>query len=113
MPNVVSKHPEVSSSTADAADGSGSRQPGNELPRLGRRMLDLVGNTPLLRLERIARDFPGLELLGKAEWYNPGGSVKDRAASRIVAEARAAGKLRPGNFRCSTPPAATPASRTP
>ena len=37
-----------------------------------------------------------LQLLGKAEWFNPGGSVKDRAASRIVAEARAAGKLRSG-----------------
>jgi len=96
MANVVSKRPEVSSSTADAAAGSGSRQPGNELSHLGRRSLELVGNTPLLRLERIAHDFPGLELLGKAEWYNPGGSVKDRAASRIVAEARAAGNLRPG-----------------
>jgi cysteine synthase B len=96
MPNVVSKGPEVSSSTADAAASGGSLQPGNEFRHLGRRSLDLVGNTPLLRLERIARDFPGLELLGKAEWYNPGGSVKDRAASRIVAEARAAGKLRPG-----------------
>jgi cysteine synthase B len=96
MPNALSKHPEVSSSTADAADGSGSRQAGNELPRLGRRALELVGNTPLLRLDRIARGFPALQLLGKAEWFNPGGSVKDRAASRIVAEARASGKIRPG-----------------
>ena len=97
MPNALSKHPQVASSTADAAEGSGSRQAGNELRPLGRRALELVGNTPLLRLERIARDFPALQLLGKAEWFNPGGSVKDRAASRIVAEARAAGKLRPGN----------------
>jgi hypothetical protein len=62
MPNALSKHPEVSSSTADAADGSGSRQAGNELPRLGRRALELVGNTPLLRLDRIARGFPALQL---------------------------------------------------
>jgi cysteine synthase B len=96
MPNVVSRIPEVSSSTADVAGGSSARQPGNQLPVIGRRSLDLVGNTPLLRLARIAREFPRLELLGKAEWYNPGGSVKDRAASRIVTEARAAGKLGPG-----------------
>jgi cysteine synthase B len=63
---------------------------------LGRRSLELIGNTPLLRLERLTRDLPGIELLGKAEWFNPGGSVKDRAASNIVAQARASGKLGPG-----------------
>ena len=66
-----------------------------------------VGNTPLLRLERIAADFPNIQLLGKAEWLNPGGSVKDRAASNIVAQARAAGKFTPGKPYW-TPPAATP-----
>src|SRR5882757_6900723 len=49
-------------------------------------------------MERIARDFPNIQLLGKAEWLNPGGSVKDRAASNIVAQARAAGKLGPGKI---------------
>ncbi len=63
---------------------------------LGRRSLELIGNTPLLRLERLTRDLPGIELLGKAEWFNPGGSVKDRAASNIVAQARASGKFGPG-----------------
>ncbi len=61
--------------------------------RLGARILDLVGNTPLLRLEKIVRDLPGIELLGKAEWANPGGSVKDRAASAIVRAAIASGEL--------------------
>jgi cysteine synthase B len=65
---------------------------------LGQRTLDRVGNTPLLRLERIARDLPNIQLLGKAEWMNPGGSVKDRAASNIVAEARASGQLAPGKI---------------
>ena len=48
--------------------------------KLGQRSLELIGNTPLLRLERIAGDLPNVQILGKAEWYNPGGSVKDRAA---------------------------------
>jgi len=65
---------------------------------LGQGTLERVGSTPLLRLERVARDLPKIQLLGKAEWMNPGGSVKDRAASNIVAEARAAGRLGPGKI---------------
>ena len=63
---------------------------------LGERLLDRIGNTPLLRLERVAADFRGVTLLAKAEWANPGGSVKDRAAARIVSEAQRAGALRRG-----------------
>jgi cysteine synthase B len=63
---------------------------------LGERPLERIGGTPLLRLERIARDFPSVQVLAKAEWANPGGSVKDRAAWSIVAEARCTGALRPG-----------------
>jgi len=64
--------------------------------KLGQRSIALIGNTPLLRLERIAREFPNVQLLGKAEWYNPGGSVKDRAAFNIVSEARRSGKFPSG-----------------
>jgi S-sulfo-L-cysteine synthase (O-acetyl-L-serine-dependent) len=64
-------------------------------PKLGQRTLERIGNTPLLRLTRIAAEFPDLTLLGKAEWLNPGGSVKDRAASNIVAEGRASGRFSP------------------
>ncbi len=63
---------------------------------LGTRPLERIGETPLLRLERIAREVPGLTLLAKAEWLNPGGSVKDRAAARIVAEGRRSGSFAPG-----------------
>jgi cysteine synthase B len=66
--------------------------------RLGLNALDRIGNTPLLRLDRIAGDAAGVEILGKAEWYNPGGSVKDRAAARIVQEAQRNGKLPPGRI---------------
>jgi S-sulfo-L-cysteine synthase (O-acetyl-L-serine-dependent) len=64
--------------------------------KLGQSSLDRIGNTPLLRLERIGRDLPNVQLLGKAEWYNPGGSVKDRAAFNIVKEGRHSGKFSTG-----------------
>jgi cysteine synthase B len=60
---------------------------------LGQSLIERIGNTPLLRLDALTADLPGVALLGKAEWYNPGGSVKDRAASNIVAEARSNGRL--------------------
>jgi S-sulfo-L-cysteine synthase (O-acetyl-L-serine-dependent) len=64
--------------------------------RLGNSVLDRIGNTPLLRLERLTAHLPTVQLLGKAEWANPGGSVKDRAASSIVAAAHAKGLLSGG-----------------
>jgi cysteine synthase B len=57
------------------------------------RLLDTIGNTPLIRLERIPREFPGIEIYGKAEYFNPGGSVKDRAARSMVLEGERSGKL--------------------
>lgn len=65
---------------------------------LGHTLVERIGNTPLLRLDAMSRDVPGVALLGKAEWYNPGGSVKDRAAAHIVAEARRSGALRQGKI---------------
>ena len=65
-------------------------------PKLGERSVARIGNTPLLRLERIGREFPQVQILGKAEWYNPGGSVKDRAAFNIVKEGRRSGKFAAG-----------------
>jgi cysteine synthase B len=62
----------------------------------GERLLERIGNTPLLRLDSLTGDLPAVELYGKAEWYNPGGSVKDRTAASIVTEARRTGKLSPG-----------------
>jgi len=65
---------------------------------LGHSLVERIGNTPLLRLDALTIDLPGVALLGKAEWYNPGGSVKDRAAANIVAEARRSGQLRAGQI---------------
>ncbi len=60
-------------------------------------ILDTIGNTPLVKL-RAASKLTGCEILGKAEWANPGASVKDRAALGIVREAEASGMLRPGGI---------------
>lgn len=57
--------------------------------------IDLIGNTPLVRLNRISDEL-GCEILGKCEFLNPGGSVKDRAALAIIEDAEARGQLRPG-----------------
>ncbi|MCU0491779.1 MAG: cysteine synthase family protein [Chloroflexaceae bacterium] len=59
-------------------------------------VLELVGNTPLLRLNRIASLPPGVSLFAKAEWYNPGGSVKDRPALWMIRDGERRGLLRPG-----------------
>ena len=60
---------------------------------LGETALQRIGNTPLLRFERMTLNLKGVQVLAKAEWANPGGSVKDRPAANIVAEAMATGKL--------------------
>lgn len=63
---------------------------------LGTRQVDLVGNTPLIELASISREVPGVTILGKAEWYNPGGSVKDRPALWMVRDGETSGALAPG-----------------
>src|SRR5579864_6102873 len=59
-------------------------------------LIGLVGNTPLLRLRSVTRGVPDSAVLAKVEYFNPGGSVKDRIALRMVAAAEASGDLGPG-----------------
>jgi cysteine synthase B len=59
----------------------------------GSSVFDMIGRTPLVRLHQFERETPGVELYAKAEWQNPGGSVKDRAAARMILEGEASGKL--------------------
>src|ERR1700692_998203 len=58
-------------------------------------LLQLIGHTPLIRLERIARDLPGIEIFAKAEFFNPGGSVKDRAGMNMILDGERTGRLTP------------------
>jgi len=64
--------------------------------RLGSSLLERIGDTPLIRLDRAVHGLDGITLLAKAEWVNPGGSVKDRAAASMVRAALANGSLAPG-----------------
>lgn len=56
-------------------------------------LLDQIGNTPLLKLERMTWDLPGVEIFAKAEFFNPGGSVKDRAGLNMILDGERSGKL--------------------
>jgi len=90
-----SKTAAISSSANSAESREGTSGLGETL---GHSLMERIGNTPLLRLDAVTRDLQGVTLLGKAEWYNPGGSVKDRAAANIVAEAGRRGLLYPGRI---------------
>jgi cysteine synthase B len=59
-------------------------------------LLEHIGNTPLVRMERLAEGLSGIEIYGKAEFLNPGGSVKDRPALNMILDGERTGRLRPG-----------------
>jgi cysteine synthase B len=67
-----------------------------EARSIGASLLDRIGNTPLVRVARVTAEFPEVTFAGKAEWFNPGGSVKDRAAYSMIRAGEKSGALRPG-----------------
>ena len=71
-------------------------QPTAPTARLGQRLVERVGNTPLIRIERFGTEYPNVGIFAKAEWFNPGGSVKDRAALSMIRDGERRGALRPG-----------------
>jgi len=58
-------------------------------------LLDQIGNTPLIRLKKLDSQFPGVEIHAKAEFFNPGGSVKDRAGLNMILDGERSGRLTP------------------
>ena len=91
MTLIARRDPRIQLPTSNiqpAISGPGLRyiQPGDEL-------FARVGNTPLLPLRRISAQFPNVEIYAKAEWFNPSGSVKDRAAREIILAAERSGDL--------------------
>ena len=63
---------------------------------IGQSVLERIGNTPLLRITKVTSEFPNVQFFAKAEWYNPGGSVKDRPALSMIRSGLATGKLTAG-----------------
>jgi S-sulfo-L-cysteine synthase (O-acetyl-L-serine-dependent) len=76
--------------------------PFTTIPRLSAEpatsVLAQIGNTPLLHLPKISAEFPGVEIYAKAEYFNPGGSVKDRPALNMILDGERTGKLVPGKI---------------
>jgi len=64
-------------------------------PHADTSVLGQIGNTPLLRLAKLTADLPGIDIYGKAEYFNPGGSVKDRPALNMILDGERTGKLNP------------------
>jgi S-sulfo-L-cysteine synthase (O-acetyl-L-serine-dependent) len=85
---TTANKPIVSPQRAGARAGAGGE--------LGQRLIERIGNTPLIRFARVGAEFPNVEFCAKAEWFNPGGSVKDRAAYAMIREGERSGALRPG-----------------
>src|SRR5665213_1101866 len=67
--------------------------PARVMPRQSHDVIGNVGNTPLFRLAKVGAGLPGVEIYAKAEYFNPGGSVKDRPALNIILEGERSGKL--------------------
>src|SRR5271165_6370482 len=65
-------------------------------PRMAHDISGNVGNTPLLRLAKVTAHLPGIEIYAKAEYFNPGGSVKDRPALNIILDGERSGRLNHG-----------------
>src|SRR5437870_12527411 len=68
-----------------------ARESTTQASRSGERLLGRIGNTSLLGLERLGREFSHVEWYAKAEWFNPGGSVKDRPALNMIQAGLASG----------------------
>jgi cysteine synthase B len=68
----------------------------NPLRTQAQNLLSTIGNTPLVRLDKIAAEVPGVEIYAKAEYFNPGGSVKDRAGFNMILDGERSGRLHAG-----------------
>jgi len=79
-----------------ASPSESTAQQDAQTGRVGESLLDRIGNTPLLRLQRVGQEFPNVEFCTKAEWFNPGGSVKDRPALSMIQAGLTSGALHPG-----------------
>jgi S-sulfo-L-cysteine synthase (O-acetyl-L-serine-dependent) len=89
--NKVASSKQIETMAPLSRSGDGSQ----DLPA-GHTLLEQIGNTPLLHLANVGREFPNIEFYAKAEWFNPGGSVKDRPALSMIQAGLSSGLLRRG-----------------
>src|SRR5215831_2308200 len=87
---------QVAASKTVTVTGTSAPLDGAASPRLHHSLLEQIGNTPLLHLANIGREFPNIEFYAKMEWFNPGGSVKDRPARSMIEAGLASGLLKRG-----------------
>jgi S-sulfo-L-cysteine synthase (O-acetyl-L-serine-dependent) len=87
---------EVAASRRTSVIGSSASLQEATVRRAQRSLLEQIGNTPLLRLANVGREFPNIDIYAKAEWFNPGGSVKDRPALSMIEAGFHSGLLAPG-----------------
>ncbi len=83
----------IASATTRALASSNKRMNPAATRDISTSVLSQIGNTPLLRMATLTRELPGIEIYGKAEYFNPGGSVKDRPAFNMIREGERQGKL--------------------
>ena len=86
----------MAAGNSTAATGTSTPLEGARSMRVRHSLLEQIGNTPLLRLARVGSEFPNIEFYAKAEWFNPGGSVKDRPALSMIETGLTTGRLKPG-----------------
>jgi hypothetical protein len=77
-------------------------------PKIAGSILEVIGNTPMVRINRITRGIIDATVLVKLETFNPGNSIKDRMAVKMIEDAERAGLLKPPAARSSRAPPATP-----
>ena len=74
------------------------------MSKIAKKLTDLIGNTPLLELSNFNKKYaPNAAIIGKLEYFNPGGSVKDRIALAMIEDAENRGLLKPGSWMCRIP----------
>ena len=86
----------MAAGNSTATTGTSTPLEGVRSMRVRHSLLEQIGNTPLLRLARVGSEFPNIEFYAKAEWFNPGGSVKDRPALSMIETGLTTGRLKPG-----------------
>jgi len=95
--NMDTKDSHMPASTADDGHQTKSPSPFSDKNKIFDTVLDAVGSTPMVRINRLFSEFPGATVLAKLEYMNPGGSMKDRIGLKMIELAEKEGRIKPGD----------------